>query len=149
MNPKGIVLTMPWFLVSGQVIPVLSSENYYGEEKAAKLTNPEIKLIAKGKKTCSNALKIFIFQDFSICFRFLYRQTRKVQFMFYQWKMEMDLTFEDETVLLTVKPQDQIVQPEGISAILKVKYILFSELDVFYFKGFADTIRLAQLLFNF
>lgn len=57
MNPKGIVLTMPWFLVSGQVIPVLSSENYYGEEKAAKLTNPEIKLIAKGKKTCSNALK--------------------------------------------------------------------------------------------
>ena len=63
--------------------------------------------------------------------------------------MEMDLTFEDETVLLTVKPQDQIVQPEGVSAILKVKYILFSELDVFYFKGFADTIRLAQLLFNF
>ena len=50
MNPKGVVLTMPWFLVSGQVIPVLSSENYYGEEKAAKLTNPEIKFISKGKK---------------------------------------------------------------------------------------------------
>ena len=41
--------------------------------------------------------------------------------MFYQWKMEMDLTFEDETVLLTVKPQDQIVQPERVSTILKVK----------------------------
>ena len=41
--------------------------------------------------------------------------------MFYQWKMEMDLTLEDDTFLLTVKPQDQIVQPEGVSSIRKVK----------------------------
>ena len=50
MNPVGIVLAMPWVLLSGQEIPVLSSENYYGEEKAAKLSNPEIKLISKGRK---------------------------------------------------------------------------------------------------
>ena len=40
--------------------------------------------------------------------------------MFYRWTMEMDLTLEDETVLLTVKPQDQIVQPHGVSSIMKV-----------------------------
>ena len=50
LNPVGIVLAMPWFLVSGQEIPVLSSDNYYGEEKMAKLTNPEIKIVPKGRK---------------------------------------------------------------------------------------------------
>ena len=48
-----IVLALPWFLVPGQQIPVLSSKNYYGEEKAAKLTNPEIKSISKEKDLSS------------------------------------------------------------------------------------------------
>ena len=46
--------------------------------------------------------------------------------------MEMDLTFEDETILLTVKPQDQIVQPEGVSAILKVANIFFQRWTFFF-----------------
>ena len=54
--------------------------------------------------------------------------------MHYQWAMEMDLTLEDETILLTVKPQDQIVQPEGVSSILKVvKDILLSQRGQQYF----------------
>ena len=71
--------------------------------------------------------------------------------MFYQWTMEMDLTLEDQSLLLTVKPQDQIVQPDGVSSIPKVKYIFLNsdEFSVFDLKGFADTLRVAQLLLNF
>ena len=54
--------------------------------------------------------------------------------MFYQWKMEMDLTFEDETVLMTVKPQDQIVQPERVSTILKVKKCILQRWRIFLLK---------------
>ena len=51
MDSEGIILlAMPRFLLSGPEIPLLSSENYYGEEKAAKLTNPEIQSISKGNK---------------------------------------------------------------------------------------------------
>ena len=57
LNPTVLVLAMSWFLVSGQEISVLSSENYYGEESAAKLTNPEIKFVSKGRKISQNALK--------------------------------------------------------------------------------------------
>ena len=50
MDFVGILLAMPRCLLSDQEIPLLSSENYYGEEKAAKLTNPEIQSISKGNK---------------------------------------------------------------------------------------------------
>ena len=61
--------------------------------------------------------------------------------MHYQWAMEMDLTLEDKTILLTVKPQDQIVQPEGVSSILKVvKDILLSRRAQQYFNILKDLL---------
>ena len=121
-NFKGVlVFVLLWSgPVSGQEISVFRSTNDYGEA-LVKLSHPVIKSISKeGENIFRFYLKVSP-QDFSICFRFQYRQTKEVDLMFNQWKVEMSLRFEHKTFHLNVKPHDQILQPENASSIPLVR----------------------------